>query len=227
VKEKVGYYREKLAADRLKRCYDIAPPRVKQYLEAEIAHVLEKIQYRFTVLELGCGYGRVLARIAPFARFTAGIDTSFTSLLRCKETMKHMSDCALLKMNALCTGLQNNTFDMIVCVQNGISAFHVNQRKLIRESIRITKPGGLILFSSYTDAFWPERLEWFKIQADAGLIGEIDIKATHDGIIVSKDGFTARTVRPHDFQNLISDLDVDYDISIVDDSSVFCEIRPH
>jgi hypothetical protein len=31
------YYSEKLSAERLKKCYDIAPSRVRQYLDAEIS----------------------------------------------------------------------------------------------------------------------------------------------------------------------------------------------
>ena len=222
-----GYYQEKLAADKLKRCYDIAPARVKQYLEAEIEHVLEKIHPRSMVLELGCGYGRVLARLARHTGFAVGIDTSYASLLLCCETMKAFSNYALLNMNAIRTGLCNQSFDTVVCIQNNISAFHVDQHELIRESIRITKPGGTILFSSYADKFWSERLKWFQIQAHAGLLGEIDLKATHDGIIVSRDGFSARTVRPHDFEALTSGFDVETTITQVDGSSIFCEIKPH
>jgi len=37
------YYNEKLSADKLKSCYEIAPPRIQQYLEAEVNHVLKKI----------------------------------------------------------------------------------------------------------------------------------------------------------------------------------------
>jgi len=77
-----GYYQEKLAAEKLKHCYDIAPARVKQYLEAEIKYVLEKIHAQSLILELGCGYGRVLARLAQHAGFAVGIDTSCEGILQ-------------------------------------------------------------------------------------------------------------------------------------------------
>jgi ubiquinone/menaquinone biosynthesis C-methylase UbiE len=224
---KHDYYKDKLAAEKLKRCYEIAPPRIKQYLEAEIQYVLKKINTESLVLELGCGYGRVLARLTERAGFAVGIDTSYVSLSLCKETMKDFSNYALLNMNALCTGLRDRSFDTIVCIQNGISAFHVDQKELIRESTRIAKSRGTVLFSSYTDKFWHERLHWFQIQSDAGLLGEIDLKATHDGIIVTKDGFTARTVHVADFEKLVSGLNVDMMIKEVDGSSIFCEIKPH
>ena len=54
------YYQQKLSAQRLKLCYDIAPKRVRQYFEAEINFVLDKINSSDQVLELGCGCGRIL-----------------------------------------------------------------------------------------------------------------------------------------------------------------------
>jgi len=53
-----SYYTEKLAAERLRACYDLAPPRTKAYLEAEIQFVLQKMFPSMVVLELGCGYGQ-------------------------------------------------------------------------------------------------------------------------------------------------------------------------
>ena len=57
-----GYYAEKLSADRLRLCYEIASPRIKRYLTAELDFVLDKLKSTHVVLELGCGYGRVLQR---------------------------------------------------------------------------------------------------------------------------------------------------------------------
>jgi len=55
-----NYYGENLSGERLRRCYEIALPRVRQYLEAEIFYVLEQMDGKARILELGCGYGRVL-----------------------------------------------------------------------------------------------------------------------------------------------------------------------
>ena len=49
------YYTAQLSAERLKRCYDIAPPRIVRYLEAELDFVAGRIRPFDTVLELGCG----------------------------------------------------------------------------------------------------------------------------------------------------------------------------
>ncbi len=220
-----GYYAEKLSADRLKRCYEIAPPRVKQYLEAEIEYVLDKLKVTEKVLELGCGYGRVLLRLLGKSDKVVGIDTSYASLLMAREYTGNISSCGLIEMDAAELGFRKDCFDAVVCIQNGISAFAVNQRKLVEESVRVIRPGGTALFSSYSEHFWEDRLDWFRLQAEQGLLGEIDEAATGKGVIVCRDGFKASTVEPDDFAALTSGLPVKTEITEVDRSSLFCEIR--
>lgn len=221
-----GYYEDTLSAQRLKQCYEIAPPRIQQYLEGEIDYVLKKICPGGTVLELGCGYGRILPYLAQKAGLVVGIDRSLTSLILGAEMLSGISNCYLMGMNALHLGFRDRVFDCVVCIQNGISAFHVDQRDLIRESVRVAKPGGIVLFSSYSDDLWEDRLEWFQLQSDAGLLGEIDYTKTRDGVIVCKDGFKATTVRPHHFLSLAEELNLIAEIVEVDSSSVFCLITP-
>ena len=221
-----GYYEQKLSAQRLRRCYEIASPRVRQYFESELSHVLARIKPGDSVLDLGCGYGRVMPRLAEKAGFVFGIDSSYASLMMARETIAGISNCVLAAMNALHLSFKNNIFDVVICIQNGISAFHVDQTELIRESIRVARPGGTVLFSSYSGKFWDHRLEWFQMQADEGLLGEIDFEKTGNGVIICKDGFKATTVGPEGFRELTSGLGVDIKIVEVDNSSLFCEIYP-
>lgn len=220
-----NYYFNQLSAERLQQCYEIAPPRVKQYLDAEIHHVMSKISPSDLVLELGCGYGRVLERLALRAKQVVGIDTSRSSLVFGKKRLNRIVNCHLFQMNAVALGFLDRSFDVVICIQNGISAFKVNPQNSIRESIRVAHAGGRILFSSYSEKFWEDRLKWFQLQAEAGLIGEIDWSATRDGMIVCKDGFRATTCVPAEFLSFTSQLDVELKIEEVDDSSLFFEIR--
>ncbi|MEW5702384.1 MAG: class I SAM-dependent methyltransferase [Candidatus Zixiibacteriota bacterium] len=222
------YYTDHLSAERLRRVYEIAPPRVRQYLEAEIDHVAGNIRPGDVVLELGCGYGRVVPRLAARAKAVIGIDTSLASLRMGQDLLRGIGNCHLACMNALHLGFADRTFDLVVCIQNGISAFHVDQRAVICEAVRVTRPAGLALFSSYSEKFWNDRLDWFERQSAAGLLGEIDHDKTRDGVIVCKDGFTATTVTPEYFRSLVDDLGAEVRIDEVDESSVFCAITiPH
>jgi len=220
------YYSRKLSATRLKRAYDAASPRVKQYLDAEVDHVLKKIRPGAHVIELGCGYGRILPRLADKAGCVIGIDTSTPSLELAQQTIGTRPNCSLSRMNAVKLGFHDRAFDCLVCIQNGVSAFHVDPKTLITESVRVTRVGGIALFSSYSDKFWRHRLGWFELQSEIGLVGEIDYDRTGDGVIVCKDGFTATTLNAENFQALTSDLDANVRIVEVDESSLFCEIEP-
>jgi 2-polyprenyl-6-hydroxyphenyl methylase/3-demethylubiquinone-9 3-methyltransferase len=221
------YYSHKLSAMQLKQVYDIAPPRVRQYLDAEVSHVLRKIRPTDLVLELGCGYGRILPKLAENARGVVGIDISAPSLKFARHFLHGISNVSLSRMDAVSLGYRDRTFDRVVCIQNGISAFHVNQRALISESIRVTKLRGTVLFSSYSNKFWKDRMKWFELQSQAELLGEIDYEKTREGMIVCKDGFTATTVGHQDFSGLTHDLIGDVQITEVDESSLFCEIVPY
>ena len=127
-------------------------------------------------------------------------------------------------MDAVSSGLKDDIFDVVLCIQNGISVFNVDKLSLISESVRVTRPDGLVMFSTYSDKFWPYRLEWFEAQAKEGLLGEIDYEKTGDGIIVCKDGFKATTVSADEFRTLIKRLNLKAEIIEVDESSLFCEI---
>lgn len=251
-----NYYDKNLSAERLKLVYDLATPRVRQYLEAEIAFVLERLRPTDVALELGCGYGRVLNRLSPKARLVVGVDTSVPSLIAATQHVKSASNVRLAQMNAAALGFTEGSFDCVICIQNGISAFHVNPQQLLSECSRVTKgaaerrskcagrnpllpdnqasqgrPEGIpdgalskILLSTYSAKFWEHRLEWFRIQSEHGLIGEIDWSMTGEGDIVCKDGFRATTFSPVDFAELVSPFGLTYQIHEVDDSSLFCEI---
>jgi len=53
------YYQSRLSSDRLAAVYACATPRVRRYLAAEIEFASAHIDSSCSVLELGCGYGRI------------------------------------------------------------------------------------------------------------------------------------------------------------------------
>jgi ubiquinone/menaquinone biosynthesis C-methylase UbiE len=219
-----GYYADRLAAQRLQRVYQIAPPRIQQYLHAEVEYALGFIHLDDTVLDLGCGYGRIMPALAKKAGLIVGIDTSLASLVLAKELTFTLPNCRLACMNAVQLAFPDQAFNLTLCLQNGISAFHVDQMVLLQESVRVTRRGGTVLVSSYSPKIWEERLRWFRMQAAEGLLGKIDEEKTDNGVIVCKDGFTATTVSEQEFCKLTEGLDVEVRFTKVDESSLFCEM---
>lgn len=219
-----GYYAQKLAARRLERCYDVAPPRVRQYLEAEIEHIASRLGPHDIVMELGCGYGRIAIRLAGRARRVVGIDVAAASVALAKERAGTAPACRFLLMDAVALGFHDDAFDAVVCAQNGICAFRVDQRALLAEALRVTRPGGRVLVSTYADRFWLDRLAWFEAQAAEGLVGPIDRERTGNGVIACTDGFRSGRLTSDELHALCSDLGAAPTITEVDGSSVFGEI---
>jgi SAM-dependent methyltransferase len=219
-----GYYDRKLSGRRLQRCYEVAPSRVVQYLEAEILFAMRRLGPADQVLELGCGCGRIAFRLADATGRVTGIDHAEESLRTAMSSPDRTSGCRFLCMDASRLGFAAGSFDAVLCLQNGICAFGGDTQILLQEALRVTRPGGVVLFSTYSDRFWLHRLEWFRTQAGEGLVGQIDEEASGEGVIVCRDGFRSGRLRPADWMELCGRLGVAPLITEVDGSSLFCEI---
>lgn len=219
------YYQERLAADRLRRCYELAPPRVRRYLEAEADFVVKWLHPADVVLDLGCGYGRTMASFGGESRVVVGADSSLPSLVVAQGLHLPRGGLRLVCTDAARLAFGPRSFDRVVCIQNGISAFHVERSSLLSEVIRVLRPTGAALFSTYSERFWSDRMHWFELQAAAGLIGEIDWEHTGNGTIVCRDGFTATTETEESFRLLTADLAVEVDCEEVDESSLFFLVK--
>jgi len=134
------YYLQKLSSQRLRKCYDVAPPRVRQYLEAEVRHVAHRISPSDIVLDLGCGYGRVMRDLAACARMVVGIDTSVASLDMARGFLSGTPNYRLAGMDGAELGFDDDFFDVVLCIQNGLSAFKRDQRTLVGECLRVARP---------------------------------------------------------------------------------------
>jgi len=222
------YYARGLSAERLERCYTLAPPRMQRYLEQEIAHLLRHVRPGARVLELGCGYGRVAERVAQAGALVTGIDVAGRSLELARQRAAAAglaSRCDYRLMDALALDLPEATFDVVACVQNGIGAFRVDALRMAREAWRVLKPQGLLLLSTYADAVWPDRLAWFEAQAAEGLVGALDYSASLAGTIVCRDGFRSTRATAQELRALGDALGVAAQIEEVDASSLWCTLR--
>ena len=219
--EGAEYYASRLSAGRLRDCYGLASPRVRQYLDAETGFAVAELGSTDDVLELGCGYGRVTLELARASGRVVGIDTSVDSLELARRLAGANSRCEFLEMDASDLAFGDEEFDAVICVQNGICAFGADPLLLLREALRVTRPGGRVLFSTYASEFWPHRLEWFEAQAQAGLIGELDHDRTGGGTIVCKDGLRLGMFAPDQLRDLGLAVGLAPRIVEVDASSVF------
>jgi len=205
---------------KLLQVYQTKYPRIKRYFDEEINFVRQNLYGNEKVLEVGAGYGRIIKELAPFAASFMGIDISKASVELGRDYIKECLNCSIQVMDV--HNLEfDEEFDVVLCLQNGLSAIKGQPINLIKQCMKVLTSGGKAYFSTYSAKFWNHRLAWFHEQADKGLIGEIDLEKTHDGIIMCKDGFTAITFSEDELKKLGEESGFHYRIEEVDESSLF------
>lgn len=219
-----NYYAESLNASRLLDVYRTEIPRVKQYLKAEVDFVKNNLHGNESVLELGAGYGRIMKELSPSVHSIIGMEISQDSVRYGRDYLKDCPNCRLISQDVHALDADGQ-FDVVLCLQNGLSAFKGVDTEVARKAARALKKGGTAYFSSYSMKFWDTRLAWFQEQAAKGLLGEIDFEKTGEGEIVCRDGFTATTHTPQDMERLGRSIGQPYRIQEVDESSVFLIIN--
>lgn len=218
-----NYYADMLNAQSLFGVYETHLPRVKQYLEAEIDFVRKNLSGSERVLEIAAGYGRIIKALAPYCGSIVGMDISAENVALGGTYLKDCPNASMVVMDAHKMTF-DGTFDVILCLQNGLSAMQANPG-VVSSIINLLAPGGSVYFSSYSAQFWDWRLKWFEEQANKGLLGEIDYNRTKDGVIICKDGFKATTHSPESLKEIGDTVGLPYQITEVDESSIFLIIK--
>jgi len=219
------YYIENLSGNHLHRVYSLADERVKRYLQGEIEFFRERISPGDRVLELGCGYGRILKALASDTHITEGIDNAPGNIELAGEYLHNEPGIKVHLMSVDNLEFPDNSFDLVLCAQNGLSAFGLDPLIVVREASRVTKHDGRLYCCTYADSFWPSRLRWFHNQADAGLLGAIDETKTGNGVIACVDGFISTSMTDVQFREIASALNLVVDIVELQGGSLISEFK--
>ena len=219
-----NYYTKNLNAHRLLQVYETKIPRIKQYLDREISFVKDSLTGNEKILELGAGYGRIVKELEDNCKSIVGIDISHENVLLGKTYLKDSNNAEIMVMDAHNLEFKEQ-FDVILCLQNGLSAMNVKSQDFIKKILNMVVDGGKVYFSTYSMKFWKYRLMWFEEQANKGLLGEIDLDKTKNGDIICKDGFKATTHSIEDLKMIGYLSGYKYEIQEVDESSVFLIIH--
>ena len=121
---------------------------MREYVETTV----ERIQSLrpAEVLEIGCGTGMLLLRIAPGCRRYVGVDFSALSIQSLRRQMEDLggdwAQVTLLEQTAdTPTGFEENSFDTVVI--NSVAQYFPDVeylQKVLLEAVRVVKPGGTI-----------------------------------------------------------------------------------
>lgn len=150
-------------------------------------------------LELGCGTGIFLEKVAPSGAHIRGIDLSQDLLGRARTRMAPFTNVRLTCGNAEQMPFPPGTFD---AVYGSSVLHHLDLERSLAEILRVLKPGGRIAFAEPN--IWNPQVavmfhygygkEYFGVSPD-----EMAFSRFHARRVLERTGFGGIQVRPFDF----------------------------
>jgi len=137
--------------------YSLGNPELLEKATAEIVAQLSDwgaVKPEITVLDIGCGIGRMLIALAPLVRQAIGIDLSAKMVDAARRRCANLPNVAVIKGDGRgLSGVENSSCDVAIAVdsfpylrQSGyelVDAFFA-------ESARVVKPGGQLIILNYS-----------------------------------------------------------------------------
>ena len=126
------------------------PKQIQDFLNGEIKFINEHIKPSSSILEIGCGYGRLLNILAENAKEVTGIDFSEFEIDEAKKFIKK-DNIKLELMNAKELDFPNDSFDYVVCLDATFGNMPKIESEVIKEMSRVCKRGGEIIISVFSE----------------------------------------------------------------------------
>ena len=128
-----------------------ASPPVQDWFQAEVNYLKSKIEPGARILDVGCGFGRHMALLAPAAQEVVGIDHNPDMIRKAQKQLSEFGNVKLLHQDAQNTGLPNDYFDWVICMTNTFGNFVDKKLTILREMKRVCKEEGKIIVSVFSD----------------------------------------------------------------------------
>ena len=140
--------------------------------------LLENFPKNSVVLDVGCGFGRVVKTLAPISKKIIGIDNDEEAITKSKEELRGNENVEIKFGDAENLDFDDQSFDVVTCLGATPSNFGKTREKIFLEIKRVLKKKGLFLTSVYNDDALKERLSYYekyypgqyKVNRDTGYV---------------------------------------------------------
>ena len=158
---------------------------IQEFLDGEIEFITRYIRQNVSILEIGCGYGRLLKILADKSELLVGIDFSTRMVALSKQNLKEKKNVKIQLMEADYLKFKNSSFDYVVCLDNSFGNMPKIELDVLKEMKRVCKNRGGIIISVFSENAREVQMENYK---RVGLKGVQD-----DGIAIhTEEGFYSR-----------------------------------
>jgi len=130
----------------------LSPPEsIREFIESEIAYLSENVKATQVILEVGCGYGRLLEIIGGNANLAVGLDFSWSLLKRAKSDLANIQSVLLALALAQQIPFKDGSFNCALCVNATFGNMPGLELAVLAEMKRTLKPGGKIILSVFSE----------------------------------------------------------------------------
>ena len=159
-KEVLKYYQSDMVLDH----YEEATRKVGLWKSEEIIFKSSFSNLNFSILELGCGTGRISFSMwkLGFKKIVAA-DFSRKMIGRAQSINKNLkTNIVFEKQDATQLSYSANTFDGLIFGFNGLMQIpkRSNRMKVLKESYRVLRPGGRFIFTTHDRTFSKWKKFW-------------------------------------------------------------------
>lgn len=193
-----------------------ANPLIKDWLEKENLYLRKSIKKDAIVLDVGCGFGRSIKAIVNIAKKIIGIDNDKGLFEEIKENLSKFKNVEVFLEDARKMHFPDNMFDYTICMGNTFGDFGNDKLKVLKEMKRVTKKGGKIIISVYSENALEIRIKEYK------RIG-IKIKKIQDGIVYSENGLILEQFNKEKLKKIFDLIGLDVKIIKLNSISYLCE----
>lgn len=122
-----------------------APPKLlADFFQGDVTYIAKELPKGKEVLEVGCGFGRLLTGLSKVSKKVTGIDFSDLQLSEARKRVGHLFNVELHNMHAESLRFPDRAFDVAICLNSTLGNMPGIEAKVVSEMARVVRPGGLI-----------------------------------------------------------------------------------
>lgn len=128
------------------------PPQIlKKFFTGDIDYIENKLEKSGKVLEIGCGFGRLLPYLAKVSREVVGIDFSKLQVKKSRALFRNNKNVKVELMSAEKLKFKDGIFDTTACLNCSLGNMPGIESLVISEMKRVTKKGGKVIVRVFAD----------------------------------------------------------------------------
>ncbi|HSP06061.1 MAG TPA: class I SAM-dependent methyltransferase [Acidobacteriota bacterium] len=182
------FFARKEQAEFISKVYAETPLAIQKLFRQESELLQKALAGTRCVLEVGCGFGRVLEWVPEGVQYS-GIDISRNYLAEAKSRNPRGD---WICGDATSLPFRSGSFDAVFCVQNTLGNMEGLEEKVLSEMRRACGRNGRVILSVYSEDSFEMRRLWYDRLVDVGIFRRVWLDPQRPRVARSDTGWSSR-----------------------------------